>query len=121
MRISDWSSDVCSSDLVALDPHVPGAGGRRGEAAGLVVAVVVRAANPGAVGRRAAELDVQVGVAAAAGHGEHQVRGAGGHVQGEVQRTDRRTPLAGTGDARWQHDAKSEDCEGWNEWGKKER
>src|SRR3546814_18623396 len=24
MRISDWSSDVCSSDLIALDPKDPG-------------------------------------------------------------------------------------------------
>src|SRR3546814_9706527 len=28
MRISDWSSDVCSSDLIGLH-HFPGAGARR--------------------------------------------------------------------------------------------
>src|SRR3546814_245314 len=80
---------------VALDPHVPGAGGRRGEAAGLVVAVLVRAAIPGAVGRRAAELHVQVGVAAAAGHDAHQVRGSGGPDPGDVKRLALRTGRAG--------------------------
>src|SRR3546814_8203653 len=31
MRISDWSSDVCSSDLVVLDRSQPRSGQRRGE------------------------------------------------------------------------------------------
>src|SRR3546814_1155799 len=31
MRISDWSSDVCSSDLLAIDPHrIVGFGEQRG-------------------------------------------------------------------------------------------
>src|SRR3546814_6797280 len=59
---------------VALDPHVPGAGGRRGEAAGLVVAVLVRAAITGTVGRRAAEHHVPVGVAADAAPGDNTGR-----------------------------------------------
>src|SRR5690606_1721432 len=51
---------------IALDPHVVRTGGRRAEAAALAVAGLVRAAVVGAVGRRAAELHVQVGITAAA-------------------------------------------------------
>src|SRR5690606_39768986 len=61
---------------VGLDPHVVGAGRGRGEGTALRVAALVRAAVVGAVGRRAAVLDVQVGVAAAAGDADHQVAGA---------------------------------------------
>src|SRR5690606_28057400 len=80
---------------IALDPHVVRTGGRRAEAAALAVAGLVRAAVIGAVGRRAAELHVKVGIAAAAGHGEDQVRGTGRHGHGEVDRLAGRTRLAG--------------------------
>src|SRR3546814_7994254 len=57
MRISDWSSDVCSSDLVL------GMGQVAGDGAGLVVRDVLElvrrgdvAQGPDVVGRRASEL-----------------------------------------------------------------
>src|SRR5690606_12304103 len=80
---------------VARDPHVVGPRGRRAEAAALAVAGLVGTAVVGTVGRRAAELHVQVRIAAAAGHGEDQVRRAGGHGQGEVDRLAGGTRLAG--------------------------
>src|SRR3546814_19614889 len=51
MRISDWSSDVCSSDLYALDaeaaqPPTHLAGRQRGERAGQHPAWVVAAGEP---------------------------------------------------------------------------
>src|SRR5690606_28984880 len=66
---------------VRLHAHVVGARGRRGEGAALAVAAAVRPAVVAAVGRYAATLDVQVGVAAAAGHGERQAGRTGRHFQ----------------------------------------
>src|SRR5690606_39762442 len=64
---------------VGLDPDVVGAGHRCGEAAGFGVAAAVRTAVVAAVGRGAATLDEQVGVAGAAGCRERQVGRAGRH------------------------------------------
>src|SRR5690606_33530150 len=66
---------------VRLDAHVVGARGRHGEGAALAVAAAVRPAVVAAVGRYAATLDVQVRVAAAAGHGERQAGRTGRHFQ----------------------------------------
>src|SRR3546814_6570687 len=57
MRISDWSSDVCSSDFVALPAVDDEVVGNRGEHVGLVVeqvaaAVAVAVLRPVAVARR---------------------------------------------------------------------
>src|SRR5690606_1006467 len=71
---------------IRLDADVVGAGRRRRVAAALRVARLVRTAVVGRVGRRAAVLDVQVGVAAAAGHGEAQIARAGGHGHRVVNR-----------------------------------
>src|SRR5690606_21669855 len=62
---------------VGLHADVVGAGGGRGEAAGLRVAALVRTAVVAAVGRGAAVLDVQVGVTGATRDAEAQVAGAG--------------------------------------------
>src|SRR3546814_9120441 len=68
MRISDWSSDVCSSDLVEIDHRLP-----RRHAAGVEPLWAIRAADRGveAVDHPVIELvrsvdDRQVGVPAAA-------------------------------------------------------
>src|SRR3546814_7746124 len=91
MRISDWSSDVCSSDLVDREDATGGA-------------VLGRhVADRSAIGQRqvlhalAVELDELADHAVLAQHlgdGEHQVGGGGafGTLAGELEAADLRDP-----------------------------
>src|SRR5690606_37785890 len=79
---------------VGLDAHVVGTRRGRREGAALGVAALVGTAVVGAVGRRAAALDVQVGVAAAARDRHDQVAGPRRHGDGVVHRVAGRRMLA---------------------------
>src|SRR3546814_4774762 len=72
MRISDWSSDVCSSDLEDLVavPLVPGLEVEAGEAAdgGAVGAEMVLAGGKGDLGAEVRGRDLEAQVAVVLGH-----------------------------------------------------
>src|SRR3546814_9395163 len=76
MRISDWSSDVCSSDLVEVHDSAVGVG--RGEEHGLGLEVVVEVAM---------EVEVVVGEVREHGDGE---AGAAHAAEGEGRSEERR-------------------------------
>src|SRR3546814_18482594 len=66
MRISDWSSDVCSSDLAAREqPLAEGSSQRRNQfriaAARAVADYIVRAGNLEVEDRRTVDVSAQVG------------------------------------------------------------
>ena len=94
---------------VGLDPDVVGAdlGGR--DRAGFRVAVAVRAAVVARIGRRTAELHVQVGIAGAAGDDEVQAGRAGRHVHRVVDVVTGGGGQAAHGDAVDQHVAAAAD------------
>src|SRR5690606_6827542 len=79
---------------IGLGAHAVGARRRRREGAAVGVAALVRTAVVGAVGRRAAVLDVQVGITARARDRDHQVAGARRHGDGVVHRVAGRGVLA---------------------------
>src|SRR3546814_15935350 len=78
MRISDWSSDVCSSDLLVLGVDLPLRGGDRAEAQPLhlphlrlVVVERQRAGDADAVVGEVRLEALRPGIAARAGRGRH--------------------------------------------------
>src|SRR3546814_6628455 len=100
MRISDWSSDVCSSDLVAAQRLRPQSAQQRMHFARRLpqqaaeAARIVEAQHPAAAAARPRERDVEVVVDThrrvgrkhpqTAGHAQVQQRAAGGGVEQQV-------------------------------------
>src|SRR3546814_7784790 len=97
MRISDWSSDVCSSDLVLDDaghPEVALASHRDGSAGHLLGA------------ERGGGDHQHLGAGQQLGHAHLHVAGAGGHVDEEVvEVVAPHDVLEEVGDAAVQHEA----------------
>src|SRR3546814_4424185 len=93
MRISDWSSDVCSSDLVEVDPEVERQVGD-GDLAGLGVGKRVVAGGSGHGGFRGRRGRGVGCVALATGQGDGETEGkqesAHGHP-GEWTGSDRKS------------------------------
>src|SRR3546814_5380388 len=91
MRISDWSSDVCSSDLLLVAAHVLGA---ELEAA-LLLEILDQVAQ---VWQRRQHHDLDAGHRQARGHAAEQLRGEGTAavqlpVTGNDPATHRATPV----------------------------
>src|SRR3546814_8618863 len=84
MRISDWSSDVCSSDLKFPGRHIAGLFEQRHVATGIVVALDARIAVPVP---DAAEVAGMIDVAKRADAGIAQMNA--GHDAGEAGAEDR--------------------------------
>src|SRR3546814_16750560 len=77
MRISDWSSDVCSSDLLVAEPLRPPSGGSRRLPRNTPPYDIVRSALPRASRRHLSERDARRGFLALPSSPERKRSGRG--------------------------------------------